>query len=47
MLYAAYQAQADLMAPVRMASEILADAIGHLPQGLSSHPLMRRTAATA
>jgi poly(3-hydroxybutyrate) depolymerase len=47
MLYAAYQAQADLMAPVRMASEILADAIGHLPQGLSAHPLMRRTAATA
>jgi polyhydroxyalkanoate depolymerase len=47
MLYAAYQAHADLMAPVRMASEILADAIGHLPSALAGNPLVRRAAANA
>jgi poly(3-hydroxybutyrate) depolymerase len=47
MLYAAYQAQADLMAPFRIASSMLADAIGHLPHSLSGQPLMRRTAANA
>src|SRR5215218_2990530 len=46
-LYAAYQAQADLMAPFRTASSILADAITHLPGTLADLPLVRRTAATA
>jgi len=46
-LYTAYQAQADLMAPVRMASSILAGAIGHLPGALRADPLVRRSAATA
>jgi polyhydroxyalkanoate depolymerase len=47
MLYAAYQAQADLVAPLRAASSILADAISHLPRGVADLPLVRRTAATA
>ena len=47
MLYAAYQAQSDLMAPFRIASSVLADAIPHLPRSLSDLPLVRRTAATA
>ncbi|MEA2176736.1 MAG: poly(3-hydroxybutyrate) depolymerase [Solirubrobacteraceae bacterium] len=47
MLYAAYQAQSDLMTPLRLASSMMADAIGHLPQSLASLPLVRRTAATA
>src|SRR5215217_5287187 len=47
MLYAAYQAQADLMAPFRIASSVMADAISHLPQSLAEHPLVRRTAANA
>ena len=47
MLYAAYQAQSDLMAPFRLASSIMADAIPHLPRSLSELPLVRRTAATA
>jgi poly(3-hydroxybutyrate) depolymerase len=47
MLYAAYQAHADLLAPVRMASDILADAIGHMPRSVAEHPLVRRTAANA
>ena len=44
MLYAAYQAQSDLMAPFRIASSVLADAIPHLPRSLSDLPLVRRTA---
>ncbi len=47
MLYAAYQAQADLMAPFRIASSVLADAIPHLPRSISELPGVRRTAATA
>jgi len=47
MLYAAYQANADLMAPVRMASALLADAIAHLPGAFADQPLLRRTHATA
>ena len=47
MLYAAYQAQSDLMAPFRLASSVMADAIPHLPRSLSDLPLVRRTAATA
>jgi polyhydroxyalkanoate depolymerase len=47
MLYAAYQAQADLMAPFRIASSVLADAISHLPGSVAGLPLVRRTAATA
>src|SRR5689334_12545552 len=47
MLYAAYQAQADFVAPLRAASSILADAISHLPHSVADLPLVRRTAATA
>jgi polyhydroxyalkanoate depolymerase len=47
MLYAAYQAQADFMAPLRMASSLMADAITHLPRSVSDLPLVRHTAATA
>jgi poly(3-hydroxybutyrate) depolymerase len=47
MLYAAYQAQSDMMAPLRLASSMMADAIGHLPQGIADLPFVRRTAASA
>jgi polyhydroxyalkanoate depolymerase len=46
-LYAAYQAQADLSAPLRIASSLMADALAHLPGSLAELPLVRRTAATA
>jgi poly(3-hydroxybutyrate) depolymerase len=47
MLYEAYQAQADLTAPLRAASAVLADAIAHLPRAFADSPVLRRTAATA
>jgi poly(3-hydroxybutyrate) depolymerase len=47
MLYAAYQANADLMAPVRAASDAVARSLGLLPQGLKDDPFIRRTAASA
>jgi poly(3-hydroxybutyrate) depolymerase len=47
MLYAAYQANADLIAPFRVASAVLADAISQLPGVIADQPLVRRTHATA
>jgi polyhydroxyalkanoate depolymerase len=47
MLYTAYQAQADLMAPVRLASSVMADALAQLPQSIAANPFVRRTHATA
>jgi polyhydroxyalkanoate depolymerase len=47
MLYAAYQTQSDLAAPLRLASALTADAISHLPAAFTEHPLVRRAHATA
>jgi polyhydroxyalkanoate depolymerase len=47
MLYAAYQTNADLMAPVRAASALLADGLERLPDALARHWYLRRAAATA
>src|SRR4051812_44665981 len=47
MLYAAYQATADLMAPVRAASDAMARSLRMLPGGLADDPFVRRTAASA
>ena len=47
MLYAAYQANADVLAPLRMASAVLAGAISQLPGSIADQPIVRRTHATA
>jgi poly(3-hydroxybutyrate) depolymerase len=47
MLYSAYQATADLIAPYRMASSVLAGGLSQLPSAFLDQPLVRRTYATA
>ena len=45
MLYQAYQAQADLLAPVRTLATLAASAIGHPSAGMPGHGYVRNLTA--
>ena len=45
MLYQAYQAQADLLAPVRTFATLAASAIGHPSAGVPGHGVIRNLTA--